>query len=465
MLFPDEMKASIMKTSLKNFFLLPALIAGLGLTPTGRVAAQTFTTLHNFTVTSTNTTGVATNSDGASPWAGLILTSNTLYGTAIHGGTNGTGTVFALNTDGTGFTTLHNFTATDSSGINSDGANPTASLILSGNTLYGVTYRGSISNAGCVFSIDTNGTGFTVLHSFTYYGSDGGRPYGSLILSGNALYGATTYGGEYGNGTLFAVNTNGTGFTVLYTFTASQNNSLGYSTNSDGANPNSMILSGNTLYGTAWHGGSASSGTLFSLNMDGSGFTVLHSFTATSTNNAGVATNSDGATATPNNGMVLSGKTLYGTASVGGMNGNGTVFAVNTNGTGFTVLHSFTATSTNNAGVATNSDGANSYAGLTLSGNTLYGTARYGGTSDCGTVFSLSYPSPELTINCSGTNVNVTWPSGVAGYSYSGYTLQSTTNLDSPVVWTTNSPPVVVNGQNTVTNPISGKEMFFRLSQ
>jgi hypothetical protein len=53
----------------------------------------------------------------------------------------------------------------------------------------------------------------------------------------------------------------------------------------------------------------------------------------------------------------------------------------------------------------------------------------------------------------------------VAGYSYSGYTLQSTTNLDSPVVWTTNSPPVVVNGQNTVTNPISGKEMFFRLSQ
>ena len=38
-----------MKTSLKNPFLLPALIAGLGLMLAGRVTAQTFTTLHSFT--------------------------------------------------------------------------------------------------------------------------------------------------------------------------------------------------------------------------------------------------------------------------------------------------------------------------------------------------------------------------------------------------------------------------------
>ena len=42
---------------------------------------------------------------------------------------------------------------------------------------------------------------------------------------------------------------------------------------------------------------------------------------------------------------------------------------------------------------------------------------------------------------------------------------QSTTNLTS-AVWTTNSPgPVVVNELNTVTNPISGTQQFFRLSQ
>ena len=50
------------------------------------------------------------NSDGANPRAGLILSGNTLYGTASNGGTSGNGTVFAVNTDGTGFTNLHSFT-------------------------------------------------------------------------------------------------------------------------------------------------------------------------------------------------------------------------------------------------------------------------------------------------------------------------------------------------------------------
>ena len=36
--------------------------------------------------------------------------------------------------------------------------------------------------------------------------------------------------------------------------------------------------------------------------------------------------------ACPEAGLILSGKTLYGTATVGGSSGNGTVFAVNTNG-------------------------------------------------------------------------------------------------------------------------------------
>jgi hypothetical protein len=44
--------------------------------------------------------------------------------------------------------------------------------------------------------------------------------------------------------------------------------------------------------------------------------------------------------------------------------------------------------------------------------------------------------------------------------------LQSTTNLSSPAVWSTNSPaPVVIGGQNVVTNPITGPQQFFRLKQ
>jgi len=41
-----------------------------------------------------------------------------------------------------------------------------------------------------------------------------------------------------------------------------------------------------------------------------------------------------------------------------------------------------------------------------------------------------------------------------------------TTNLASPSAWNPNSPPVVVvAGQNTVTNPITGPRQFFRLVQ
>jgi len=53
----------------------------------------------------------------------------------------------------------------------------------------------------------------------------------------------------------------------------------------------------------------------------------------------------------------------------------------------------------------------------------------------------------------------------VAGFDYTGYTLQSTTNLVSPV-WSTNSAaPVVIAGQNTVTNSITGPQQFYRLKQ
>src|SRR5258708_17160380 len=96
---------------------------------------------------------------------------------------------------------------------------------------------------------------------------------------------------------------------------------------------------------------------------------------------------------------------------------------------------------------------------LALSGNTLYGTTEQGGAYGNGPVFSLFIP-PQLTIIPSGPDVILTWPT-----NYTAFTLQSTTNLVSPV-WTTNSPaPVVVNGQNTVTNPISGTQQFYRLCQ
>ena len=139
----------------------------LNLIPAGRVTAQTCTTLHSFTATSTNSSGVYTNSDGAGPVAGLITNSsgNTLYGTTSGGGSSGNGTMFALHTDGSGFTILHHFTALVGN-ANSDGAYPQAGLILSGNTLYGTALQGGSRGVGTVFAVNTDGTkakGKTVL--------------------------------------------------------------------------------------------------------------------------------------------------------------------------------------------------------------------------------------------------------------------------------------------------------------
>ena len=62
-----------------------------------------------------------------------------------------------------------------------------------------------------------------------------------------------------------------------------------------------------------------------------------------------------------------------------------------------------------------------------------------------GTVFSLSF-TPMLTLVLSGANVLLTWPTNVAGFDYTGYTLQTTTNLVSPIWTDVPATPAVVNG-------------------
>jgi uncharacterized repeat protein (TIGR03803 family) len=474
-----------MKPFIRKSFVLQVSTA-LELMLAGQLSAQAFTNLYNFTggsdgghpfdmvvsgnvlfgATAKSTLGPGTlftiNTDGTGfttiysftggsdgDWpGGLILSNGKLYG-ATSGGNSGNGTVFAINADGTGFTTLYTFTASNPNSdgwpTNSDGAESeglVGALILSGNTIYGTASGGGAYGYGTVFKLNTDGSDFSTLHTFTaltgprYVNSDGGSPNTLQIASGTAtLYGTAGHGGSSGSGTVFALNTDGSGFKTLHSFTAVST----YVVNSDGYGPSSLFLSGNVLYGTAARGGSSGWGTLFALNTDASGFKTLYNFT--------------GGAGAP----ILSGHTLLGT---GGGGSSGVVFKINTDGTGFTTLYSFTAQSPSPC-PCFNNDGA-SPDDLILSGNNLYGTANAGGASGYGTIFSISLPTapPQLAITPSGANVILTWPT-----TATGFTLQSTTNLISPF-WTTNLPaPVVVNGQNTVTNPNSGTQQLFRLSQ
>src|SRR5262249_20423064 len=319
--------------------------------------------------------------------------------------------------------------------------------LVSGNMLYGTASAGGGggSDAGTVFALNTDGGGFTNLHGFSFNEESGPN---ALILSGKTLYGTTFRGGTSGNGTVFKINADGTSFTPLPSFAGPP---------SEGADPSAgLILSANTLYGTTSRGGaSVFNGTVFAVRTDGTGFTNLHSFTALSGK-----TNLDGVT--PNARLVLSGNTLYGTASRGGRWGNGTVFALKTDGTGFTNFYNFTAISGPFRG--TNSDGAIPDAGLIISGRTLYGTTTAGGSFGNGTVFSISF-SPKVTTTPAAGELVLTWPTDEAGFDYSGYALQTTTNLASSIWTAVDRPPTVVNGQNTLTNTMSDLRRFYRLSQ
>ena len=165
--------------------LLSVFIICLNCYAPERLWAQTFTTLYHFT----------RGSDGASPNSGLILSGSMLYGTAYSGGNAGQGTIFKIATNGTGFTALHSFAG------GGDGANPNAGLVLQSNTLYGTTvYRGT-SSAGTVFKVNENGTGFTNVFSFA--GAEGGaNPLGGVIILSNILYGTACHSSP-GAGTAF----------------------------------------------------------------------------------------------------------------------------------------------------------------------------------------------------------------------------------------------------------------------
>ena len=479
-----------MKTSIKPLFLLLALTAAFGLMPVERITAQIFLPLHGFdpntdgyfvqspltlssntlygTISSggipgygeifkVNTDGSgfvniynftstsATNNGGALPNAGMVISSNALYGTAQQGGSYGVGLVFKVNTDGTGFTNVFNFSFNVA--YPDDGGTPNCGLVLSGNTLYGTAAQGGSNSYGSVFKVNTDGTGFKTLHSFAripnhaYTNSDGVFPFGELVLSGDTLYGVCNAGGAYGSGTVFRVNTNGTGFTNLYNYTG---------INGVGGVAPGLTLSNNILYGTQTGGGTWTNGMIFAVNTDGTGFRVLYNFGPASSDpsSGNHYTNSDGIG--PNGGLVLVGGMLYGMAYGGGLAGAGTLFAVNTNGTGFTNLYNFTG-----------DNGANPVGGMILSGNILYGTTWVGSGNG---VYGLSF-APPLAINLSGTNVVLTWPTNVISFSASGLGLQTATDLSSGT-WNNISPVLsVVNGLNTATNPVAGTQMFYRLSQ
>lgn len=223
--------------------------------------------------TSAANSGQIYNADGAAPTGQLVQASDGyLYGTASSGGTDGRGTVFRIRTDGTGFAVLHSFSApTTANGVskNSDGATPFAGLIDGGDGfVYGVASVFGPNGYGTIYAISLADLSFAVRHSFS--NTDGARPLAELRLSSidGKLYGTTAGGGltagstteVSGLGTFFSIDRTGTNFAKLYDFVAK-----------DGTGPASRVIeqSSGVFYGLASNSGSCGYGTLWRYSQAG----------------------------------------------------------------------------------------------------------------------------------------------------------------------------------------------------
>ena len=311
----------------------------------------------------------ATN--GSFPTGALISDGTWLFGMTQQGGTYGLGCVFKIRKDGSGFAKIYDFNSVN-------GRYPQGSLIFDGTWLYGMSLRGGANDSGAIFRLLPDGTLFSKIFDFSGT-ADGGYPYGSLMKDSAWLYGTTYLGGLADKGTVFRIQTNGSGFTQLYSFTGT----------GDGSYPASDLTSDGTwLYGTTQQGGTNDLGTVFRMHHDGTFFQMLIEF--------------DGAGngSLPYTGSLLQhGGYLYGLTQSGGALDEGTVFRMLPDGTGFQKLHEFVDTA----------NGSYPYSSLISDGTYLYGTTEQGGSSGAGTVFRyLPAPTgieraPELPCFVAGT--------------------------------------------------------------
>jgi uncharacterized repeat protein (TIGR03803 family) len=229
---------------------------------------------------------------GRDPHGRIVLDNGVLYGiTRSDGdlpaaGKYGYGTVFAYKlasplANGP-VSVLHVFAGAPDDGALSDHGYLTPVAVGSKTIFFGMTQCGGAGTgksscassdgggAGIIFQIDPTATpgskeAFSIVYSFQgQEHGDGAAPYGSLMYDGTYLYGTTSDGGAYGNGTVFRFKPVAFGATAtptqLYQFGANAN---------DGAKPiDNVIRIGSTLYGMTVYGGagaSPGSGTVFAI--------------------------------------------------------------------------------------------------------------------------------------------------------------------------------------------------------
>jgi uncharacterized repeat protein (TIGR03803 family) len=321
------------------------------LTPTGAVKV-----LYQFPL--------GTNSHGGSPQGGLTLgTDGYLYGTTKYLGSSGSGSVFKIATDGTGYKTLYSFTGAD------DGELPYTAPIqgVDGN-FYGTTsfgHHGTAAFPGSVYKLTPTPTGSVLKTLYEFDKTHGAYPTSLMQGTDSNFYGTTQLGGtgicNAQCGVIFKMTPAGQ-LVWVHNFTGT-----------DGANPYGPIIqaSDGNFYGTTRNGGSAGEGVVYKITPAG-GYTVLFSFNGTS----GPGTN-------PYAGLVQATDGKFYGAAVTALAGKGILYQTTSAARTYTTVYTFTPTT-----------GQLPFVSLFQNTNgILYSDTSGGGTGSlchCGVAYSLN---------------------------------------------------------------------------
>ena len=329
-----------------------------------QVIGCTYSILYNFGTATGDTTGAA----NYPTYANLNeLSDGKLYTLFTYGGATATGQLLSMNKDGTGVTVLHTFTVntiiprTAASILNTTAEvtaafgvyNPASLLegtypcgfVVEGpdGKVYGTTKLGGYFNQGTVWRMNKNGTGYEIIRDFNatalnaYYKDPSGatipginygeaQPVGNVAIgSDNKVYYTSYYGGAGNIGVLARVDTNGANRATLYSFNAGS-----------GYYPwrGPLIIENGAakrIYGTCSDEG-VGYGTVWRINEDGTGFTVMKAF----------GTNFGAEGYKPMTSLAFDGTKLWGTCALGGPSGRiGTLYSIDTSGANFTMVHGF----------------------------------------------------------------------------------------------------------------------------
>ena len=340
-------------------------------------AAGALTTLIEFA-------GNAPANSSGMPMAGVIeARDGNFYGTTSGGGVEPSGennldngTVFKLSRSGV-LTTLVRFSCT---GATNKGCTPYSGLVQVPNgDFYGTTFAGGSGEQlhipipgfrgfGTIYKMTRAGH-LTTLYDFSAHlaKGQGGAPWAGLTLGRDGNSYGTTWGGLGVAGTIFKLTPTGA-MTTLVRFGIKPPNKKG-----GGCTVELLQANDGNFYGNCPIGGGGNGGTVFKMTPSGA-FTNLVEFS----NNDPKGAQPHAPLAEGNDGN------LYGTTTVGGAYNYGTIFRVTLNGL-FKVLWNF-----DNPNKIHECQHPGTGPLVKDKEGNFYGTTKWGGKSDWGTVFKLT---------------------------------------------------------------------------